>query len=346
VRLAVALVVLAAAVGPAAAVDDGAILAAKPPEALSSFGFFVDMGARKPAEGVMPYEMATPLFTDFALKFRYAYVPLGQAAAYDPDEAFAFPVGSALIKTFAYASDMARPTEDVRMVETRVLLRQQDGWHAYAYVWNDAQTDATLKLAGAKLPMQFIDAGGAPVTFIYAVPNKNQCKGCHAINGEVAPIGPKARNLNRGTDHGGGPVNQIAAWAAAGMLTGAPDPAEAPSVPDWRDTTAPLEARARAWLDVNCAHCHRAEGAASNSGLFLTWGESDPVKLGVNKRPVAAGRGAGDLAYDIAPGEPEQSILFRRIASSEPGVMMPEIGRSLVDPEAVALMRDWIAGMR
>ncbi|MBK8456588.1 MAG: hypothetical protein IPL47_05265 [Phyllobacteriaceae bacterium] len=345
-RLAAALGLALALAGPAGAVDIAAITADKPPETLSAFGFFADMAARKPAAGVMPYAMATPLFTDFAVKFRYAFTPPGQAAAWSDNEAFSFPVGSALIKTFAYPADFAKPAEAIRMIETRVLLNGPDGWKAYAYVWNAAQTDATLKLAGAKIPLTFRDVSGKDVAFTYAVPNKNQCKGCHALNGAVTPIGPKARNLNHVADHGGGAKNQLAAWIEAGALAGAPDPASAPAVPDWRDEAAPLEARARAWLDVNCAHCHRREGPASNSGLFLTWGEQDRTALGFDKRPVAAGRGSGDLAFDIVAGKPDESILFRRIESTEPGVMMPEIGRSLADAEAIALLRRWIESSR
>ena len=117
-------------------------------------------------------------------------------------------------------------------------------------------------------------------------------------------------------------------------------------MPHWLDENAPIDARARAWLDVNCAHCHRREGPASNSGLFLTWGEMDAVALGVGKRPVAAGRGSGGLEFDIHPGDPDGSILLYRAASTEPGIMMPELGRSLTDARAVDLLRRWIAAMR
>lgn len=343
-RIAVALLALFALALPARAVNMEAILADRPPETLSAFGFFDDLGGHKPAEGVVPYDLATPLFTDFAVKFRYVFVPPGQSAAYNPDEALDFPVGSALVKTFAYPADFAKPAEAIHMVETRVLLHGEKGWQAYAYVWNEAQTDATLKLAGARLPMSFRDASGKDVTFTYAVPNKNQCKGCHVLSGAISPIGPKARNLNRPVPAGG--ENQLAEWTRLGILAGAPDASAAPAVPDWRDESQPLDARARAWLDINCAHCHRAEGPASNSGLFLTWGEQDPTALGVHKRPVAAGRGAGDLEFDIAPGDPAHSILMRRVESAEPGIMMPELGRSLTDPAAVALLARWIESIR
>lgn len=345
-RMVLAVLIWAAAPGPALAVDDAVLASPKPPASLSAFGFFEDLPGQKPAAGVLPYDLATPLFSDGALKNRFVYVPAGRSAQYSPSEAFEFPVGSALIKTFSFAADMGRPGEGVRRLETRVLVRQADGWQALAYVWNAGQDDAELKIAGAKIPVSFTGTDGAPVAFTYSVPNKNQCKGCHEVAGALTPIGPKARNLNHDFSYPAGRENQLAAWAKAGLLAGAPEPAFAEKAADWRDRSAPVEARARAWLDVNCAHCHRREGPASNSGLFLTFGETDPVALGIGKRPVAAGRGSGDLAFDIVAGDPEHSILIYRAASTEPGIMMPELGRSLADPEAVALLSEWIAGLR
>src|SRR5690606_5381795 len=96
---------------------------------------------------------------------------------------------------------------------------------------------------------------------------------------------------------------------------------------------------------INCAHCHRAEGPARNTGLYLTFAEGDPYKLGVRKPPVAAGRGSGGLKYGIVPGEPEESILMHRIESLDPGVMMPEVGRKMRHEEGIALVRDWIKAM-
>ena len=117
-------------------------------------------------------------------------------------------------------------------------------------------------------------------------------------------------------------------------------------LPRWDDPNAPLEGRARAYLDVNCGHCHNRDGLASNSGLYLTYEEADRSALGIEKRPVAAGRGSGGFLFSIAPGHPEQSILLYRMASTEPGVMMPELGRSLVHDEGLALVRDYIAKMQ
>ncbi|WP_274627487.1 SO2930 family diheme c-type cytochrome [Arvimicrobium flavum] len=343
---AAALLCIAAAMSADAAPADDLILAKSPPKSLSEFGFFGDLRGQAPAAGVVPFDLNTPLFSDGAMKTRFVYVPAGKQAIYDEVEAFAFPVGSALIKTFAFPADYRQPDQNLRLVETRVLLRQQTGWQAWAYLWNDAQTDAVLKIAGAKVDIATTTADGTPLQFSYSVPNKNQCKGCHALGGEIVPLGPKARNLNRNHSYAGVEENQLGHWAAAGVLVGAPEPAAAPAVPDWRDAAASLDLRARAWLDVNCAHCHRREGPASNSGLFLTWGEQDPVAYGIRKRPVAAGKGSGGRDFDIAPGEPERSILLYRVESTEAGVMMPELGRHLADPDAVALLSAWISSLK
>jgi hypothetical protein len=158
---------------------------------------------------------------------------------------------------------------------------------------------------------------------------------CHALAGAITPIGPKARNLNDG--------RQLQAWTAAGLLDRLPT--DAPRLARWDDANAPLADRARAYLESNCAHCHNANGAASNSGLFLDWHQPDATARGIGKHPVAAGRGSGGRLIDIQPGKPDESILVYRMASTEPGIAMPELGRNVTHAEGVKLVRDWIASM-
>jgi hypothetical protein len=125
-----------------------------------------------------------------------------------------------------------------------------------------------------------------------------------------------------------------------------PSPAGAPRNAQWDDpAAADIEARARAYLDVNCGHCHSPSGPANTSGLFLQAQETDRVKLGVCKIPVASGRGSGQGSFDIVPGAPDESILLHRMISTEPDVAMPELGRSLVHREGVALIRAWIESL-
>jgi uncharacterized repeat protein (TIGR03806 family) len=174
----------------------------------------------------------------------------------------------------------------------------------------------------------------------------NDCKACHEIGKTLQPIGPKARNLNKDYAYEDGLENQLEHWVRAGVLTGAPAPTNAPRLAVWDDPeTGSLDQRARAWLDVNCAHCHNPLGPASTSGLDLRYTQHEPVKLGLMKTPVAAGIGSGKLYHDIVPGKPEESILVYRISSMDPGVMMPEVPRRLVHEEGVALIREWIAAM-
>ena len=244
-----------------AAVNEERAVTGRPARLLSEWRLFADMKTHKPAEGVVPYHIATPLFTDYALKYRFIYVPQGKTARYDSKEAFAFPVGTILVKAFAYAPDLRHPERGVRWIETRLLVHSRRGWRAFPYVWRPDGTDAELKVAGARLPVSFIAPDGRPRQIRYHVPNMNQCKGCHVLGKTMTPIGPKARNLNTPHDYGDGVIeNQLVHWTRLGILTGAPaDPDMVPRVPAFDDERAPLTQRARAYLDVNCGHCHRLD---------------------------------------------------------------------------------------
>jgi len=313
---------VAAAPAQQAEVRDAVIRADAAPRTLAEFGFFTDAAGRVPAPRVTPYELNVPLWSDGADKLRYIYLPEGTRLTADGEGLLQFPVGAAIIKSFAFGQGA-----DQRLIETRVLLHRADGWAALPYRWNAEQTEATLALAGGRLDV----TTPAGATISYRIPNKNQCKECHSLNGAVIPIGPKARNMAQ-------------SWLAA-MLPQVP--ARADSLPHW-DTRAsgPAEPLARAYLDVNCAHCHQPGGMASNSGLDLRWEQAEPQAIGIFKRPVAAGRGAGGHEFGIVPGAPDQSILAYRLASAEPGVAMPELGKSSVDPDGVAVVRRWILEMK
>ena len=320
---------------PASGPDLDVILAEAPAETLSAYGLFADIAAATPASGVVPYELATPLFSDHAEKHRLVFVPGGKSAAYLKDDVFAFPVGTVLVKTFAFAPDMRTPEAGAYRVETRLLIHKETGWAAYPYLWNEAGTEATYSPVGGRRTIETISPAGDPLTIRYSVPNQNQCKTCHQAGSALSPIGPKARNFNKD--------GQLEDWAARGILTGLP--AGLAPAPAMYDVSLPVEVRARAWLDINCAHCHKPDGSASNSGLWLSATETDPVKLGIGKHPVAAGRGAGALMQVVVPGKPDDSILAFRMASVEPGVAMPELGRTVPDPDGLALVRSWIAEM-
>ena len=315
----------------------------------SSYRLFRGRAAlQEPNDGVVPYDLTTPLFTDYAAKHRFVWLPDGTRAEYDPRRPFEFPVGTVIVKTFAYPHDQTDPDSREDMLETRLLVHEPDGWVGRPYVWNENDTDAELKLTGATLDVQGVQADGTFGMFQHIVPNANQCKGCHkAFDDVMAPIGPTARNLNKDYAYVDGPANQLVRWAELGILAGAPsDPALAPRNAVFDDPTdGTLEERARAYLDVNCGHCHNETGPARTSGLFLEFDETDPTHLGRCKQPVAAGRGTGGRSHVVDPGSPDTSILTFRMESVDPEIMMPELGRIRVHDEGVEIVRQWIAEM-
>ena len=194
-----------------------------------------------------------------------------------------------------------------------------------------------------------VGADGSREQADYAVPDQNQCAGCHGDDmktRKLHPLGPKARHLNRDFAYADGTANQLARWTQVGYLTGAPAPAAAPRNADWLDASQPLDARARAYLDINCGHCHNPKGPGNTSGLWLDAATQEPLRLGRCKLPIAAGKGTGDFSHDIVPGQPDASILTYRMVSEDPAAMMPELGRSVVHDEGVQLIRDWIASMQ
>jgi uncharacterized repeat protein (TIGR03806 family) len=305
---------------------------------LADYGLFDAAGT--PAPGVRPYTLGTPLFSDHAEKYRFVWMPPGARAEYRPAGALEFPVGTVLIKRFGFPADLRRPMDDVAMVETRLLIHRPAGWVALSYV--EEKGGAVLKRAGKRIPIRITGHDGQPLAIDYAVPNQNQCKQCHMTGDAITPIGPTAGNLNHGL-FGEGP-SQLAVWQAGGRLAGLPAD-NWPRLARWDDPAEPLEARARAYLAVNCGHCHDRAGFASNSGLYLNPEETTPAHLGIMKRPVAAGRGSGGRMFGILPGQPDSSILVHRMESNEPGVMMPQFGRSMAHEAGVALIRQWIAAM-
>lgn len=308
------------------------------PTKLSTWHLFTGKPAElHPNERVIPYDLNTPLFSDYATKYRFVWMPPGTSASYSPTESFEFPAGTIFSKTFAYQESGKQ-----RLIETRLLVHGEYGWAVLPYVWNEGQSEAVLEVAADPTVVHWNQQ-----TIDYVIPNVNQCKECHEKAKAVIPIGPKARNLNKDFDYADGRANQLAYWTRIGYLQGAPPPEQAPRAAVWDDPkSATLETRARTYLDVNCGHCHNPDGSANTSGLYLTAGQTDPMRLGFCKVPVSAGQGSGDLLFDIVNGKPDESILFRRMDSVVPKVMMPELGRTVVHHEGVELIREWIRSMQ
>jgi uncharacterized repeat protein (TIGR03806 family) len=311
-------------------------------------------------DGVVPYELNMPLFSDYALKLRAITIPEGESATYQENDAFDYPVGTLILKNFLLPADMREPEKNQRLMETRLLIRQEAGWEQWPYTWTEDGSSAKLDRAGEIIPVSFIDEEGETVEFTYLVPQKNQCAQCHELVDTqdegaryITPIGPKARHLNRDVVTEDGEKKQLQFLADAGLLTGLPSlgqvdrsATEATLADPSALSSEQLDESARDYLDINCAHCHNPQGVNGvSSQLFLNHDNTEDFNLGICKKPGSAGEGTGGFVYDILPGNADESILVYRTETQELGAIMPLLGRSLVHDEGVAVLRAWIDGM-
>lgn len=351
---------------------------------LDQYGLFGDATdpTQNPRGGVL-YELNTALFSDYSSKYRFLFIPPGQTATYkdraNGDTAtLDFPIGTVIAKTFAFRKEDANGALlSQNVVETRLLIKRQkaDGsvnWVGLPYMWtgSGAARVAELKIEGGSASVEYDyldpDTGvknpdGSRKRYTgsvaaYRVPAALNCLTCHAGDDREpgsAPIGPKARNLNRDNTYSGvGSINQLQHLKNLGLLAGLPaDFSTVDRAPRWNvpgssgelpDSAQDVHLRVRAYLETNCMHCHNPSGAGSNSGLSLDAYRTVNVSYGICKKPVAAGRGSGGLRFDLIPQDADGSILPFRLASTEAGVKMPPIARSLAHGEAVNLITSWV----
>lgn len=322
-------------------------LATVPYAKLSDYHFFEgNIKDQNPSLDVLPYEPASSLFSDYAHKKRFVWMPKGTHATYNGDDnIFEFPVGTALVKTFYY--DNVQPSNSTKRIETRLLIRKSSGWQAYTYVWKEDQTDALLESTGNGLhiPITWTDENGTNKSVNYWVPSQTECVTCHKINpnqtGEITiPIGPKPQNLNTTFNYSTGTENQITKWKNVGYLgNDVPALSTIKSTIDWRDTSKSLELRARSYIDINCAHCHRDGGHCDYTPQRFNFSNTNINSFGVCLTPLF---NVPDNPFVIKAGDANHSELIYRISSTQASEMMPIIGRSLVHQEGVQLMKDWI----
>ncbi|HKU44218.1 MAG TPA: hypothetical protein VJR89_38930 [Polyangiales bacterium] len=313
----------------------------KPPSTLEGWNLFADAPRQRPGPRTVPYEVISPLFADYALKQRFVYVPEGETIGYDPEDYWTLPSGSILIKTFLYPADLRQPEADRRLLETRLIVFTDDDVQVHTYVWDQAQREATRKVAGATLPVEWTHFDGEQRENDYRVPNTNQCLDCHGKRGETHTLGLRTRQMDRD--------DQLEHFTELDLFDRTPEPPEERErlVDPFGD--ASLSDRARSYLDSNCSQCHTQGGDASKSGMWIDWkhtaADQPRAQWGVCKRPTSASGATCGNEVDIAPGEPERSIYLCRLESTDSKVQMPPLGRNLLHDEAVALIRDWIAAL-
>ena len=318
-----------------------------PYDTLSEYNFFNGaLNAIEPAYGVLPYEPISSLFTDYAVKERFVWVPVGETASFDQNnKSLDFPTGSALIKMFYYNNVL--PTNTTKIIETRVMVKTQNGWDFAEYEWNEAQTEASLETTedGGYTEVNWLQDGQE--RFVnYRIPAKQQCVICHSNDFETVPLGIKPQNINSFLTYDDGPSNQLQKLIDFGYLEDAL-PSNITTVVDWEDASNSLEQRAKSYLDINCGNCHIDGGQGDYRAIRLGYTDTlnNDENAGVcveGDTPIPVGGGTF-ITKLIAPEDSENSIIYYRMSvTGDEAYKMPQFGQSLVHTEALALMEDWI----
>lgn len=309
-----------------------------PPPRLSDTGLFTSLATLEPASGLIEYELNQPFWSDGTVKRRWIGVPDGERIGFSATGAWSFPLGTVIVKHFEIALSEGDPNSQ-RRLETRLLVRRDDGWRGFTYRWNGAETDADLLTGRETETITVTLAAGGSEDQLYEYPSRTDCLGCHTDAAGFA-LGLRTRQLNREFAYPAATDNQLRSWNNIGLFStdiGDPDTYEA--FPALGDTSVAVAERARAYLDVNCAQCHQPGGPAPTSiDLRFDTALADMGVLDVS--PSAGDLGVTD-ARIVAAGDRDRSVLWLRMATLD-GNRMPTLGSHKVDAAALALIGDWI----
>ncbi|TBX65788.1 hypothetical protein EZL74_11690 [Flavobacterium silvisoli] len=324
---------------------------------LSDYKFFVgEMKNQIPALNVLPYEPASGLFTDYAHKKRFVWMPEGTKGTFVADgKILELPVGAALIKTFYY--DNVQPSNTTRIIETRLMIRKTTGWIFADYVWNEDQTEAYLDLNGSNVALSWKDENDIIKSANYRIPNEVQCNVCHKYKETIdnnyverhEPIGIKPQNLNFNFNYGTETKNQLTKWIEVGYLANNFSlPSIQNTVVNYNDTSKPLELRVRSYFDINCAHCHNANGHCDYRPMRFPFSETENnlANMGVCVDTQDTQDFPPALSKIITPGNPDRSMLYYRLDTDNENYRMPLHGRTLIHTEGVELIGNWINSLQ
>ena len=307
------------------------------PATLGATGVFRDLANLEPAAGFTPYQLNVPFWSDGARKRRWLGLPAKGTIDFAVKDAWTFPVGTVAVKHFDWVPDERHPAQ-LRRLETRLLVRNAQGVYGLTYRWNESQTEAEAIRTATTTELTILNPTGAPRRQTWLFPGPTDCLQCHTVAAGYF-LGPNTRQFNRTVEG----VNQLSAWAKAGRFAGPiPDPARLPHLPDINDASISLEARARAWLDSNCASCHRPGGAPST--FDARWDTPLAAQRIVNTKP--ANNVGIENARLVAPGDPRRSLVWWRVQSTVPGERMPPLGHHTVDEAGAKLLSDWILTLK
>ena len=265
------------------------------------------------------YTLNSTLFTDYSQKQRIIALPKNTAMQYNGDGLPIFPDNTVIAKTFYYNLDERDLSVGKQIIETRLLIKINGLWETGNYKWNEDHTDAILDLNASTIPVSWIDINGQSNSTNYEIPSNNQCFTCHRTDVIKHPLGIKLRSLNL-TING---TNQLQDLKDNGLLVGLADVSNISILPKWDDSfNYSLEERGRAYMDINCAHCH-AEGGYCEA--------QSPLRLNF------------ETSFDDSNISSQKgSIIFRVSSDFQPGLTMPWIGTTLLHDEGVELILEYL----
>lgn len=335
------------------------------PQKLSETGLFKSVADHIPADGVIPYDVNSPLWSDNAKKYRFIALPGDGQIDFDdvtypqaPPEAppgWRFPDGTVLVKTFAIEKEIGNPESEVRL-ETRLLHhKRMDGedngygaqvWRGYTYIWNDAQTDAVLApLEGLdrELTISDADAPGGKRKQVWHFPSRSECTLCHTMAARYV-LGVTTMQMNRDYNYGDFTMNQIEYLDKVGVFSKPleDEPNDLPQLVDYHDEEGDLNLRARSYLQSNCSHCHRKWGGGNAEfTLLVNYDLENGGVIGVKPQQGLFKLKDPQL---VVPGEPNRSMIYHRMTLDGLG-RMPHIASNVKNNEAVELIKKWISQM-
>ncbi len=321
------------------------------PTRLTETGLFASVPDHQMADGVVPYSINAEPWADGAIPSRFLAVPEAGTIGVWRDQNvqqgqvkgdWAFPSDTVLAKTLSMEMEKGNP-ESLRHLETQILHYDQDTWRGYTYIWNDEQTDAVLSDPDGEdrvFTVQDATAPGGQLELQWHFASRAECLLCHTTrSGSIH--GFRLEQLNR--DHAYGPVtgNQLATLEHLGLFDD-PLPESPPKITDPYDASADINERARAYLHINCAHCHR-RGGGGTAAIDVQHHHSLQKTNLLDARPTQGTFGIHS-AEVLAPGNPYRSVLYYRMAKLGRG-RMPYFGSTIVDERGVGLIHDWIASL-
>jgi uncharacterized repeat protein (TIGR03806 family) len=305
-----------------------------PAQALSELGIFEPpLAALQPVPGIIAYDVNVSLYSDGAQKHRFLYLPPGTQLQATSDR-WTIPTGAYLIKTFYYPNDARDPDAGVQLLETRFLVKQADGFLVSTYVWNTDQSDAVVSGGNLDIPTHWIDADGVLHDDYFHVPGTSLCQTCH----QDRALGIRTRQLDMPGTYADGTSDQISHLIAAGALNEQPPPGIVLTDPLG---DGGLDARARSYLDANCAHCHAVGGEAYSTNVLWDYEDTVPTSLPLCMNVESV---SGDDQV-IVPGEPQSSEFLARMWSPDPFVRMPQGPTHDPDGAAIAVLSEWVQAM-